>query len=264
MDNKEIPKTMSDDDKITNIQQSDDQNTASTSRFSRRRFIRSAAVTSPILLSVKSPVSWGGGLYDGQCSIVSQLSGNASHPHNCQTQAKSPLYWINTFIGDNEIVNQELEKQGYYATTPFHELFPHNLSSYKRQPRMSKTWRYRVSPDTENPPLLQCLMRSDTSFWLEFENIESKQKVNIDVLNGVPNFHCCVTAGFLNGLFHPSPINYVGDETYVQKVFKEALFRSVNTILWDIETKQLQETSGTKYSQAMLDVTTRLNRWDNV
>ncbi|MGR5133875.1 hypothetical protein [Vibrio alfacsensis] len=264
MDNKDRQKQTTDDDNIANIQQSKVKNTDSTSRFSRRRFIRSAVITSPILLSVKSPVSWGGGLYDGQCSIVSQLSGNASHPHNCQTRAKNPLYWMNTFIGDNEIVNQELEKRGCYATTPFHELFPHHLRNYTMQRRMSKNWRYRVNPDTENPTLLQCLSRTDTSFWLEFENTESEEKVHINVLDGVANFHCYMTAGYLNGLFHPSPINYIGNEVYVQKLFTEALYRSVNTILWDLEKNRFSRTKAITYSQAMLNVRTNLNRWDSV
>lgn len=264
MDNKGRQKQTPDDDNIANIQQSKVKNTDSTSRFSRRRFIRSAAITSPILLSVKSPVSWGGGLYDGQCSIVSQLSGNASHPNGCQTSAKPPEYWINTFTGGNDIVKQELNNQGCYASTPFHQLCSHNLATFQMQSRMSKKWQYRISPTSDNPPLLQALNTTGWNLLLEFENIKNRKNVEINILHNVPQFHCCIGSGYLNGLFHPSPVNYVGDSAYVSNAFMEALTRSVNTILWDLQNRNFQGANSSKYSQAMMDLSVKLNTWDTI
>lgn len=264
MDNKDKQQPTTTSDTIAKIRQAKESITPQASRFSRRRFIRSAAVTSPILLSVKSPVSWGGGLYDGQCSIVSYLSGNASHPSGCQTSAKAPEYWINTFSGGNDIVRQELNHQGCYASTPFHQLFAHNLETYQKNSRVSDKWQYRVSPTSDNPQLLEGLNTTGWSLILEFERTSNRRITTINLLHNVPQFHCCLISGYLNGLFHPTPVNYLGDSAYVSNAFMEALTRSVNTILWDLQSRNFLGENSNKYSQAMMDLSVKLNTWDTI
>lgn len=264
MNNKNIQESTKNDEAVEEIERNEGNNVNTHSRFSRRRFIRSTAVASPILLSVKSPVAWGGGISNANCSITTFMSGNASHPEGCQTEARAPAYWLNTFQGGNEVVRNELNNNGCYASTQFYTLLPLNFDTWLTNRQISRRWKYKVDSISDNPTLLQAV-QTDTngafSLWVDFKKRKKEERVNI--LNNVSDCHCCVVSGYLNGIFHPVPVNYIGDSNHVRNLFVDAINTSISRILSDLERKRFEGPNSPKYSQPMRELSNHLSTWNS-
>lgn len=96
----------------------------STSRFDRRRFLRTSAAATPLLMAVKSPVAWGNSINIDQCSVTMLLSGNASHIRNCQAKIESPGYWKSIFWQSANQNHKERSKKIRAAIAARTSLFP--------------------------------------------------------------------------------------------------------------------------------------------
>ncbi len=247
-----------------------------TSRFSRRRFLRSAAVASPILLSVKSPTAWGNTtLYSEQCSLTVFLSGNPSNPSELGCEARDITYWINVFSGGNKLVEDELERRGVTATTLFFQIFP--LSAFQ-------SWRkggiydhegnslyYRINQMSANPTLLQALQ--GTGFELKLDLAENPDTAQEDIdevvlTDNVPSFHAVMVAAYLNSLFHPTPLAYLGDAQYVSDQLAVTLQDVVDALISDITSAgsvaRMAFRFGTvNISGPLQQLTDDLNTWDD-
>lgn len=265
MESKKIQEPKKNDDVEKQLEGNDSGNVNTRSRFSRRRFIRSTAVASPILLSVKSPVAWGGGLPNEQYSIAMYLSGNASHPQSTQISARAPAYWLNTFQGGNEIVLNELNNNGCYASTQLYTLVPLNFNTWLSNRVVSNNWQYKLDAISDNPTLLQSVqtdLSGSFSLWVDFKKNKSNT-ARVDILNNVSACHCCVVTGYLNGIFHPMPVNYIGDSNYVRNLFIDAINQSINLILSDLDKNRFEGPNSPKYSQPIRELSNTLNTWDS-
>ncbi len=247
-----------------------------TSRFSRRRFLRSAAVASPILLSVKSPTAWGSeGLYREQCSITVFLSGNPSNPQDVGCEARDTAYWINTFTGGNKVVEDELARRGVTATTPFFQLLPLTAFQAWRAGDTSlesdTTWYYRINPYSDNPTVLQALQNTDFNLSLDFDkNINNSNGNNsVNLVDSVPNFHAVMVTAYLNSLFHPTPLNYLGDAQYVQDRFVVTMQDCADACVAGISSsgsaaRMLFRYGSVSYSEPLKELSDSLNTWDTL
>ncbi len=245
-----------------------------SSRFSRRRFLRSAAVASPILLSVKSPTAWAADtLPREQCSITVYLSGNPSNPQNLGCDARNTAYWINTFTGGNKIVEEELARRGITASTPFFQLFPLTAFQSWRAGDTSlegnTTWYYRINPYSDNPTVLQALQNADFDLSLDFDkNIDnSSGSDSVNLVDSVPNFHTVMITAYLNSLFHPTPVSYLGDAQYVADRFAVTMQDSADACLAGISSsgstaRMLFKYGSVSYSDPLKELSDALNTWD--
>ncbi len=246
-----------------------------TSRFSRRRFLRSAAVASPIILSVKSPTAWGGaGLYSEQCSLTVFLSGNPSNPSEIGCEARDITYWKNVFSGGNKLVEDELAKRGITANTLFFQIFPLMTFQSWRQgefyDQRGESWFYRINQLSDNPTLLQALQGTEFDLSLEFDkNLEdAKNSQMVNLTENVPNFHAIMVAAYLNGMFHPTPLAYLGDQDYVLGRFAVTLQDSADACLAGLTrtgsaARMMFRFGSVNYSEPMKSLSDDLNTWDN-
>ncbi len=246
-----------------------------SSRFSRRRFLRSAAVASPILLSVKSPTAWGGtGLYREQCSITVYLSGNPSNPSEIGCEARDVAYWEKVFTGGNKVVENELARRGITASTQFFQLLP--LSAFQSW-RVSdivvdgeESWYYKLNEYSDNPTVLQALQGSGFNLSLDFAkgtDIVGQSDNTVNLTDGVSDFHAVMVTAYLNSLFHPTPVAYLGDEQYVSDIFAVTMQESAEACLAGIVStgstaRMMYRFGSVSYSQPMRELSKALNTWD--
>lgn len=266
MDNKEIQEPAKNKDIVTVISETD-ESTEPSSRFSRRRFIRSAAISSPILLSIKSPSAWAGG-YNSSCSITSCMSGNASHPQGCQAPPKKPDYWDKCLRGKKEYesVRNELNKHGCYHSTAFHSIFSHNMDRWKRNQQICKDWKFKVNVRmSDDPSLLQAIGGDTCNLYVQFKHVDRKKsKITVNLLgHNAPGFHKNLLCGYFNGVFHPTPVNYICDSNTVRNAFILALNSSINHILRDLDRGWFRSSDTKKYAQHMSKLVKDLNTWDD-
>ncbi|MBC7004725.1 hypothetical protein BIZ37_19365 [Photobacterium sp. BZF1] len=210
-----------------------------SSRFSRRRFLQTTTIATPLLLSVKSPAAWGGGGNLKNCSITEMLSGNASHPHSCQVDAKSPRYWRKVFKSqdgeDLYVVQDVLNQRGVFSDSQFNLNFLSTLSS--PQSIVGSDWEYQLSSTLPDNPTYLNALKNNTSYSiiLTFDN-GVDQPFDIDLTKeGVDDFHQVVVAGYLNSLFHPSIITYVLSPEQVKQSVIMAILESAKIIINSVE-----------------------------
>ncbi|WP_434362102.1 hypothetical protein NF212_18135 [Parasalinivibrio latis] len=208
------------------------------SRFSRRRFLQSAAVTSPLLFTVKSPVAWGT-TGTAQCSITAVLSGNASNPGNCQSAARSAEYWQRVFTavsGNPEYpVLQALRANNITKTTQFMSLFLHGWENNSYD--ASSRWYYRLYlQDCDNPSIWDVLQAGSTaSYKVKFlfvkrRNNRKNRKEYINIFEYPAGFVQSLVVAYLNSLF-PTAIDYPYTSLTLNGRLDSAVDSSVNTQL---------------------------------
>lgn len=245
------------------------------SRFSRRRFLRSAAIASPIILSVKSPTAWGNtGLYREQCSLTVFLSGNPSNPAEIGCESRDITYWQNVFSGGNKLVEDELAKRGITANTLFFQIFPLTAFQSWRKgdffDQNGDSWSYRINQLSDNPTLLQALQNTDFNLSLDFDkNLDdARESQMVNLTENVPNFHAIMVAAYLNGLFHPTPLAYLGDEQYVLGRFAVTLQDSADACLAGLTrtgsaARMMFRFGSVAYSEPMKALSDDLSTWDD-
>ncbi len=237
-----------------------------TSRFSRRRFLRSAAVSSPILLAVKSPSAWGA-LYAEQCSISIYLSGNPSSPEPLNCDPKDTAYWIRTLSGGNKIVEDEVYRLGYTGSTSFYDIFPMTMfSGWVTRDTTNgngNRWYFRFDPTSDNPTLLQALQGSGFRLFVEFDRNLNNSSIDyrMNIVNGVPEFHSILVTAFLNSLFHPTPVSYFYTDI-VKARLAEALENAVDQVVADIHAGVFLGADSVAYSQAMQTLSGDISTWN--
>lgn len=237
------------------------------SRFSRRRFIQTGAVASPILLAVKSPVAWGNALSPETCSVTALMSGNASHPQNCLSGAKSPGYWHKVFKSDegdtHYVVRTALNKNSIFETQTFNEFFLSGLGSW--QTSSTHGWKFRVSASQSDNPQFQDVLPENKSnkfdLTLEFEKIgDPSNKHSVNISAGVPNFHKFVLAGYLNSLFNPAVISYSYYPEQVKQALNVAIIESAYKIM---PTLSKSRRSAKPDTSLLVELRDALNEWDS-
>jgi len=238
------------------------------SRFSRRRFIQASAMTSPLLLSIKSPVAWGGQLSPEQCSVTALMSGNASHPHNCQSGAKSPGYWHKVFDsrqGDTHYPVQEaINGKGIDQGQSFNAFFLSAFFTWHAIP--SKGWEFKLSTHlSDNPTFRGVLPRGTTNRFnlvLEFRQIGTASNFStFNIGADTPNLHKFVVAGYLNSLFSPGVIIYPYQPEQIEQAFIDAIITSASEVMDLLNSPSITGTAET-IKNILLDFRDDLNTWD--
>lgn len=208
------------------------------SRFSRRKFLQTSAVATPLLMSVKSPMAWGC-TAPTNGSVTSQVSGNVSNAvtSNCSC-AKDPAAWLQIFRQsgsysrwdewwkhrdnpDGESYKQALEICGVTSSTSFNSLFLNNHFEWRRCQDYS-SWEYRIlSEKCDAPSVGQALEQSSCQIVLRVQKATSRHpydsyygsysqsdKESYDVTISDENLHKFLTCGYLNSLLAPDIIAY--------------------------------------------------------
>lgn len=250
------------------------------SRFSRRRLLQVGIASSPLLLSIKSPVTWAGGGLEG-CSISALGSINASNVNsdNCSNGALSPGYWYGVFSKENSKKNrtkagvyEEIVKRGASNSTDFINTFvtPSVISHLNTLNSINKNWKISLSNNSPNYDFGEILATGNNNklnLYLTFTNKVENRIVSINITEKVPNVHKFVVTGYLNTLF-PGIIDYI-TPTELMDWFVTALSQSSNSII-----SKLDSPSGSHYSGLVRNMpynydaftylvsSSGLNRWD--
>ncbi len=142
-----------------------------SSRFSRRRFIQTGIAVSPLLMSVKSPASWGSGTNITNTSVAGQISGNTSTTGGSTCIPKKPIDWCDIFDGkfpgsghwwdklkdwgyvDHQSILDALGICGVHSHTPFLGLFCNELSSWISCKTQSY-WKYKIITGSCDDPTI--------------------------------------------------------------------------------------------------------------
>ncbi|OAN12981.1 hypothetical protein A3K86_15025 [Photobacterium jeanii] len=191
------------------------KNEQAESRFSRRRFLRSSAAVSPVLLSLKSPTAWGSGLGGQNCSIM--LSGNASNPQNCISEPLAPREWKKILNSRRDSpqypLRQSLQSGGVSGNSAFNGKFLRPFNQWRYSP--TKGWMFKVSfRKSSNPKFKHTLkggLNKKYKITIAFKPTSQKNKNMGDdfVITLEPrHFHQTVVAAYLNSYFTPGLISY--------------------------------------------------------
>ena len=226
-------------------------NTNGASRFSRRRFIQTAASASPILLAFKSPASWGVTSSFSSTAMLTSL--NASEINRTTIVPKTSDFWLDAFEGRNDTVKNLLANENCFydslllpRVSSGHSQFQYNETSFVP----SREWRYYLSSFSE-PRMLPSLQNQETSITVLFyRNIENR-RVNkaINIIEHAPNFIKNLSTAHLNSLFYPT-INHYSPEQ-LQMLYNDALENSITSILQDLDSGLFIDTKDKRYSQSM-------------
>lgn len=165
------------DDKVKALLAADQSEPSQCSRFSRRRFIQTGIAVSPLLMSVKSPASWGSGTNITNTSVAGQISGNASTTGGSTCVPKNPIDWCDIFDGkfpgsghwwdrfkdwgyvDHQSIIDALGICGVQSHTPFLGLFCNELSSWISC-RTQSRWKYKIVTNSCDDPTIHGALQS--------------------------------------------------------------------------------------------------------
>ncbi len=189
MDTQPSP-TEKTDDKVQALLAAGQSENPQSSRFSRRRFIQTGIAVSPLLMSVKSPASWGGGTNITNTSVAGQISGNASTTGGSTCIPKNPIDWCDIFDGnhhygnwwdrfkdwgyiDFQSIKDALAICGIHSYTPFLGLFCNELSSWNSC-RTQTYWKYKiVTSSCDNPTVHSSLLTNNFNILLRVQHNNS-------------------------------------------------------------------------------------------
>lgn len=209
-----------------------------TSRFSRRRFLRTSAAVSPVLLSLKSPTAWANGMGGQNCSIM--MSGNASNPQNCITEPLAPREWADILKSRRDSpqypLRQSLKNGGINGNSPFNGKFLRPLNQWRYSP--TKDWMFKISfRKCSNPKFKQTLRNAPNSKYkiaLSFKPTsreQGTQKDDFTIILEPPRFHNTVVTAYLNSYFSPSLISYSYYPEQIETSVIQTIMTSANLIM---------------------------------
>ncbi len=177
MDTQPSP-TEKTDDKVQALLAAGQNGEPQSSRFSRRRFIQTGIAVSPLLMSVKSPASWGGGTNITNTSVANRVSGNTSTTGGSTCIPKNPIDWCDIFDGkfpgkgnwwdnfkdwgyvDFQSIKDALAICGIQSYTPFLGLFCNELSTWVSC-RTQSYWKYKIVTNSCDDPTVHGALRSN-------------------------------------------------------------------------------------------------------
>jgi len=236
MNNENIPNHVKEKQDMIPPQVSIDE-TNHTSRFSRRKFLQTGIASSPLLLTVKSPVAWGTGTSWGgdRCSLTTLMSGNASHPHNCQSPPRDCGYWYKVLTcGSDDPLNGIRKRlkncpQRISGKVKFNHCFLNHFQNWQKSSALSGC-TYRLSPtDSDNPSFEDILGQRSQQFKcvLEFKK-DNSSILTIDLTEKIKDLHEVTLTGYINSIFNPDFISY--------GYFPDQIMNSFNTMISGCET----------------------------
>ncbi|MBW8191652.1 hypothetical protein K0504_11440 [Neiella marina] len=244
---------------------------AQSSRFDRRRFLRTSAAATPVLMTLKSPTAWA--TQSGACSLTVVMSGNSSNPNNCTSACPfSPGYWHkvleDTNNGQGGASKQEVRSVIMAYKNPFRSNFNDVFLANIGFPQYDGDWKCTLSEDSDNPTfdaVLPSNGKSRYSLKVKFENINEssscyKDEHIVDLTNSKNNVQKFLVAAVFNSLFSPTYINY----RYQEPDEVIAQFTSAtNSIIDDIFTKLSTHCNDTSTSVSVSSSRGRLSGKDN-
>lgn len=200
---------------------------AQASRFSRRKLLQSGIAASPLLLTVKSPVAWGGNsLGAGNCSVSVLLSANVSDHNICRSQARDECYWYYAFSchanDPQRVVRDALANASpsvhYY--TYFNERLINrtNFGTYNG-------WNCSLDLSRSANPNFNDVTHQYRAYKLKylFTKTVGSKTIAVGVPVYVDRLHQIVATSYLNAMFYPHLIDYIGNINHIVSLFDTAL-----------------------------------------
>ncbi|WP_375750150.1 hypothetical protein [Vibrio sp. HN007] len=201
------------------------------SRFSRRKLLQSGIAASPLLLSVKSPVAWGGNsLGAGNCSVSVLLSANVSDHNICRSKAKDECYWYYAF-SCHPSDPQRVVREALANATPdvhYYTFFKDRLLN-RNNFGIINGWNSSIDLHRSANPDFNDVTHQYRAYKLKFlftKTVGSKTiKVGVPVY--IDRLHQIVATGYLNAMFYPHLIDYIGNINHIKSLFDTALEETV-------------------------------------
>lgn len=208
------------------------------SRFSRRKFIQTGVVASPLLMSVKSPMAWGCGT-NTNGSIGTRVSGNASTTGGCGSlPCFDPKSWCDILkqlkYHDTYVILLKLLKYaGIDAHSSFNYVFFRKCFSwqYSYDRKMKYKFVYDRCEDTSFVNALDDFSFGSPKLALRVCDMSRRSKKYYNVNINLTDFFRNITCGYLNSICSPHAIQSDFDHRDIQRAVNECVYQTSKSVV---------------------------------
>lgn len=203
------------------------------SRFSRRRFLQTGIATSPLLMTVKSPMAWGCGNHS-KGSADTYVSGNSSTVASCRSKkCMSPRDWdkvIRKPRHDKDLAKQALNWCGINERTKFNKVFLSNCFRY--QSCSNPNWQFKLMKKQCDSPTFSDVLQSVHQAPKLVMRVKKRGNKNkkLDIEIKINDFHQDVVCGYLNAVCAPDIIDSSHSPRDIVNAVNQGLFILANKV----------------------------------
>ena len=213
----------------------------SSARFDRRRFIRTSMATTPLLMSVKSPMAWA----SEACTASVYASGNASHVHDCtMVLALSHGSW-KVIIPDDlsglprgrqakrDYWRPLILAEGYSGSSQFFDVFLTGYDAVQTKSKQSGTgtWKFQLLNPDAQPTFEQGIFEQQYPVVFRIWDSENPGNQCVVDFSYSQTTHLQLITAFLNGLLSDSMLDYPFSELDVVAALRQAIDKMIDSII---------------------------------